>query len=300
MQPRTIQNDKINSESGGTYEKSVGKITDLPTIPHVLMSIWKLLDDPDSSSADLEKVISLDQALTAKVIRLANSPFYHTKSEVSSVRSAIVNVGFDAVKNLVIAVSITSVFKKLKGANRYFPLKEFWRHCVGVGVVSRSLAKKVEGIDSETCFCAGILHDVGKFVMNLLFPKEFADALALAAKEKIYIHEAEGRLFDVDHSFFGERLAEHWKFSAELAGIIRNHHRPIDEIPDLYMAETAIIQVADSITRDLQFGFPGDFIKGAPSELALEFLRVDDGFTGNFSNEVVGEIQSAGEILNLV
>ncbi|MBN1164121.1 MAG: HDOD domain-containing protein [Candidatus Krumholzibacteriota bacterium] len=300
MSTTEVNDFSADAESGDTYSKCVSKITDLPTIPQVLMSIWKILESPDSSSADLEKVISLDQSLSAKIIRLANSPFYYTPAEVSSVKSAIVNIGFDAVKNLVIAVSITSVFKKIKGVNRFFPLKDFWRHCVGVGIAARLLGRKVEGIDSESCFCAGILHDLGKFLLNMLFPKEFAAALSLAAQEKIFIREAENRIFTVDHTHFGSALARHWNFSRELRQVIQSHHKPLDDIEEEYLVETAVVRVADAIIRNMRYGFPGDFNTYPREERACEMFGFQEGFLDNLNAEISEELQRAGEILNLI
>jgi putative nucleotidyltransferase with HDIG domain len=297
----TGANEKVSASiSEGGYEKYVRKIVDLPTIPQILMRIWKILDSPDSSSADLEKVISLDQALSAKVIRLANSPFYNTLYRVSNVKNAIVNIGFDAVKNMVIAVSVTSIFKKQKGANRYFPLRDFWRHCVGVGATSHALAAMVDGLNPETCLCAGILHDIGKFALNLVFPQEFGTALRIAAKEKITVREAEERVFSADHSLFGRVFAEHWNFSEELRGIIGSHHKPLDEVEEKYLIEVAVIKAADIIVRKLHYGFPGDFVIGPVDERLFDLFDAPSDFLDSFKDEARKAMKSAGEFLNLL
>jgi len=264
------------------------------------MKIWKLVASHDTSSKDLEEVNSLDQALTAKVIRLANSPFYHTPFKVNNVKDAIVNVGFDAVKNLSIAVSVTSFLKKYENSGGYFPLKEFWRHCVGVGVASKYIAKRVDGIDYELCFCSGILHDIGKFVLNVLFPERFGDVLQRAAKEKSRIHEIEKEVFKFDHSRFGEELARYWNFGEDLIKIIGDHHKPVEDIDDNLRIETAVVQVADSIVRQIKFGFSGDFIDDTFDDRALELLIIDSEGLKVLIPEINKQIELAGQIINLV
>ncbi|MBU8920873.1 MAG: HDOD domain-containing protein [Bacteroidales bacterium] len=282
------------------FEEMITRISDLPTLPSTMMKIWTILESPDSSSSDIEKVIALDQTLAAKVIRLANSPFYHTPSEIGSVKSAIVNVGFDAVRNLVIAVSVTSMLKKLDSTNKYFPLKEFWRHSVGTGVAAREFAGKVQGVDRELCFCAGILHDIGKFAMNLLLPEKYAEVLSLAARADLFIREAEERVTGTDHTMVGELFARHWSFSRPLTRIIGDHHKTPDDIDDAFLLEVAVIQLADGVVRDIEYGFPGDFKKGDASKRLFDLFDIDDQFIEQFQNSIFEKIEMAGEILNLV
>ncbi len=282
------------------YEKLLRKIVDLPTIPQVLMRIWMILESPDSSMSDLEKVVSLDQALTAKVIRLANSPFYRTGYEASNVKNAIVNIGLEAVKNLVIAVSVTSVFKKQKRAVKFFPLKEFWCHCVAVGVAARRFASNMDGLNHETCFCAGILHDIGKFAQYILYPEEFAEALGIAAREKIHIREAEDRIFPVDHSVFGELVADHWNFTPMLKKLIGDHHKRLDTLDDEFLIETAVVKLADTTARNLSFGFPGDFTQPPLDEQVAELFGLTPETFDDFCKESLKDIQSAGEFIGLL
>ncbi len=278
----------------------IGKVRDLPTIPNVLMKIMTLLESPDTSSRDLEKVISLDQSLASKVIRLANSPFYYSASDVSSVKSAVVNIGFTAVKNLVTAVSVISMFKKVKSYNRYFSLREFWKHCVGVGVASRTLAENVKGVNEEDCFCAGILHDIGKLVMNLLFPEEFSRALMKSASENILIRRAEEEVLSLDHSQFGEMFARHWNFSDKLARIIGGHHLHPDQMNEIYLIETSVVKFSDSLIRKLGFGFPGDFLQTPPEKEIEDLFNVTDESLKEFTPRVEKNIQDAAELINLI
>jgi HD-like signal output (HDOD) protein len=287
-------------DSSERYWEYVRKVRDLPTIPHVLMKVMTLLESPDASSRDLEKVISLDQSLAAKVIRLANSPFYYSSSDVSSVKSAVVNIGFTAVKNLVMAVSVISMFKKLKVNNRYFSIKEFWKHSVGVGIASRALAGNVKGVDVEDCFCAGILHDIGKLVMNLILPVDFSRVLKKSSAEDIFIRDAEREIFSMDHSQFGEMFARHWNFSEKLTTIIGGHHLHPDNMDEVYLIETSIVKFSDHLIRKMAFGFPGDFLQVPLEEEIENLLGVNEKSLEAFSSQVEKNIEAASEIINLV
>ncbi|OQX86234.1 MAG: hypothetical protein B6D63_00390 [Candidatus Latescibacteria bacterium 4484_7] len=280
-------------------EKVIAKVNDLPTIPSVLLKIWRLCDSPDSTPADLEKVISLDQTLTAKVLRVANSSYYHSVSKVSNVKNAVVNIGFESVKTIAIAASVASVFKKKKRINKYFSLKDFWKHSIGVGVASRTFAGKIDGVNVENVFCAGILHDIGKFVFSIIMPEEFGGALAISTKRGIRILEAEREIFGTDHAFVGKLFSEHWNFSDEIKNIIADHEKEIDDIEDMHLIETGIVKFADSIVRSLRFGFPGDFLHEEPDGRIKDLFGIDEGFLESFSNEVKSELDLAVELINL-
>ena len=280
-------------------EGYIRKVSDLPTIPSVLFKVWRLCESPDSTPSEIEEVISLDQALTSKIIRVANSAFYKRSSRASNVKSAIVNIGFEAVKTIAIAASVTTLFKKRKKISKYFSLKDFWKHSIGVGVASKIFAEKVEGVNPENCFCAGILHDIGKFVENLVVPEGFVKALSVSTRKGVTISEAEMEVLGVNHAFFGEVFAEHWNFSDELKRIIADHHKSLEEIDELYLVETGVVKVADSIIRDIQFGFPGDFKKTGLDKSLIDLFSIEDGFVTSFKEEIREDLESAIELVNL-
>ena len=293
------RNQKIVEIEKDQLDRYVKRVNDLPTIPSVLFKIWRLCESPNSTPSDLEKVISLDQALTSKIIRVANSPFYGRFSRVSNVKSAVVNIGFEAIKTIAIAASVTTVFKKRKKIGRYFSLKDFWKHSIGVGVAAKAFAEKIDGVNEENCFCAGILHDIGKFVENLLFPEEFAKVLSLSARSDVSISEAETEVFGVDHSFFGELFARHWNFSDELKNVIAGHHKSIGDMEELYVIETGVIKVANSVIREMQFGFPGDFHKAGLDDEVVKLFDIQEGFMESFTEELSARLKEAVELINL-
>ena len=296
----TVTSNDDSCRSGGNTEVDIRKLTDLPTLPGVLMKIWKLAESPDTSSKDLEKVISLDQTLSAKVIRLANSPFYFSASHVNNVRDAVVNIGMKAVRNLSAAVSITTIFKKSRTANRtYFPLKDYWRHCIAVGVTSGHLAGILDGLDKDFLFCAGIMHDIGKFALNILFPRKFGEVLQRASSEQSRILEAEIEIMGTDHACFGSRLAEYWNLGTDLSDMLGNHHLPLEEVDEMIRIETAVLKIADSIVRDIPFGFPGDFMGGEFEPASMELLDLDRKVIRSITADVSREIDKAAELVNL-
>lgn len=221
-------------------------IIGLPTLPTVITQLMTLIDSPKTSGRQVAQVISTDQALTAKILKLANSSFYGFPREISTVQHAVVILGFETVKSLGLSVSVLQRFSG-PSDNTQFDRQGFWEHSIACGVSARLLAGKLRYRLPGEAFAAGILHDVGKLILSQYFPAEFAQVIERMRTDDIYIGKAEELVLGLTHSEVGSWLAEKWNLPGKLVDAIAYHHTPgrltrNAELP-------ALIHLADFLCR---------------------------------------------------
>jgi putative nucleotidyltransferase with HDIG domain len=213
-------------------EALLNRIEDLPPLPAVAARVMGMADDDRTSAMDLAQVLSTDQALTAKLIRISNSAYYGFARRVSTVREAVVMLGFKQVKQVAVGASLINTFRGSKGgANEPFNLDLFWGHSIAVAVAGEALAKKTRTARPEDAFTAGILHDIGRLVMRQTMPAEFAEAVQVATSTGPPLAETELQTTGYSHDDVGRALGERWKFPAHLVDAVRCHH-DITQTPD--------------------------------------------------------------------
>ncbi len=201
------------------------RIEDLPPLPAVAAKVMGMADDDRTSAMDLAQVLSTDQALTAKLIRISNSAYYGFARRVSTVREAVVMLGFKQVRQVAVGASLINTFRGPKaGPNDPFNLDLFWGHSVAVAVAAEVLAKKTRVARPEDAFTAGILHDIGRLVLRQTMPEKFSRAVAIARTGELPLHEAEVEITGYAHDDIGRALGERWKFPTHLVDAVRCHH----------------------------------------------------------------------------
>jgi putative nucleotidyltransferase with HDIG domain len=182
-----------------------------------------MAQDDRTSSMDLASVISADQALTAKILRLANSPYYGYARRIGNVREAVVLLGMRTVRSVAISSAIIDAFRLPEYVGE-FSTDLFWAHSVTVGLVAELIAKESKACRPEDAFTAGVLHDVGKLATILSDPAGFSKVAAMAGRRQTTFCRAELEVFGVDHARVGAELVTNWKFPENLVGAIRDHH----------------------------------------------------------------------------
>ncbi|HUH66729.1 MAG TPA: HDOD domain-containing protein [Syntrophales bacterium] len=203
--------------------RTVDKIANLPTIPHVMSEVNRILQSDDMSVTKMADVIESDQAITSKILKLVNSAFYGFRSRIIDVRQAIMILGFNTVRNAVSAVSVIDLFRAREKCDG-FDLRDLWRHSIAVAITSKCLAERSRLAIPDDCFVAGLLHDIGKLVMAVHLPDVFSGVLKLANGEHISFHEAEKKIISVDHTVIGGYLTSKWQFPPRLIEAIMSHH----------------------------------------------------------------------------
>jgi len=232
-------------------------IIGLPTLPTVITELISLIDNPKTSARNVSQLISTDQALTAKILKLANSAFYGFPREIATVQHAVVVLGFETVKNLGLSVSVLERFSgtDADGSGDEFDRQKFWEHSIACGVAARLLAGKLRYRMSGEAFAAGILHDIGRLILSQYFPVEFAEVLSVMREEHLYIGKAEEKVLGVTHADVGSWLAERWNLPDQLEQAIAMHHTPgrVDGPAEL----PSLIHLADFLCRREKIGDGG-------------------------------------------
>lgn len=216
------------------------RVHDVVTMPQILQQVIALTSDERSSAADLAKVIALDQGLTARVLRLANSALYARQRRVSTAKEAVVTIGLNEVRGIVLARGLGEAFSA--GPNSPLRMETFWGHAVTCGIVAQLMAKDTSLAPPEEAFTGGLLHDIGKLVLNKELPQQFSEAVQMTLDQGVPLLEAEFRVFGFTHADVGWELARRWNFPLPLGHVLAHHHsaglRP-DREPLTYLVAKA-------------------------------------------------------------
>jgi HD-like signal output (HDOD) protein len=218
------------------------KMRNLPTLPQVLGEILNVINNPTASMKNLSDAISIDQRLTTQVLRLVNSSFYGIRRHITTISDAVVMLGMNAVRNLVLASSIYNLFQGTYNTP-LFNYFNFWKHSIQVAISSQFIGREKGYILQEELFITGMLHDIGKVVVAMFLPQEFNKIVSVMNDSQKTMHQAEDEVLGINHSFIGKWLAERWELPLLLIQGIAYHHYPIDADGDYLLSY--IIHSAD-------------------------------------------------------
>jgi putative nucleotidyltransferase with HDIG domain len=230
-------------------KRVISNIRNLPTPPIVFHQMQKVINDPKVSATHIASILAEDPAMSVKVLKLTNSAFYGLSREVDSVKQAVIIVGLEAIKNLVLSASVLDMFK---GNNIDQEFQEaFWRHSLATAFGSRLVARswRTRGmVDSDAAFSAGLLHDIGKMVLACFLHDEYAAFISERKKDRENLdYEVEERALGFNHAQIGGLLAVQWKIPAKLGEAITYHHHPqLSEIQD---SVCYVVAIADYIAK---------------------------------------------------
>jgi len=231
-----------------SLRERVERINTLPTIPGVLKKLLGVIENPRISLSEISNFISNDPALATKVLKMVNSPVYGFPGRISSVSQAVILLGLNVVKGLLLGVSVFDLMQK--------SMIGLWEHSIGCAVMARIIAKKKQFKEPEEVSVGGLLHDIGKVILILQFPDDYQKAMNEAEKSNITIAEAERNFFAANHASAGAWVARKWSFPRNLTDMIECHHRP--HLAKNAPFQTAVVHLSDVLLRGRGFGFAGD------------------------------------------
>jgi putative nucleotidyltransferase with HDIG domain len=213
------------------------------TLPPVAARILNLLEEDNIDIRDIAKLIETDASLTLKLLRVANSPLYASRTEVNSIHQAIITLGLNRLTNIVLGVSIFSRF--LLSSNKQIAdlMEKFWWHSSCTGIVAKALAGKINKQFKELEFIGGLLHDIGKLAMLQFDSTKYLEVIELINNKGMIDTEAETQIFGVHHLEVGEHIAKLWKLPNDLVSII-GYHSSLDKL-NKSQDVVAVVRFAD-------------------------------------------------------
>ena len=256
-----------------SLDSVVDNINRLPSLPAIVNELIIALGDKNVSVDELAHGIERDQALSARALRVANSPFYGVRQPIATIHDAIVVLGFRAVSSLVTTAALTNFFKLPELA--WFDQSVFWHHSLGTAVCARQLARRT-GRDPEIGFTAGLLHDIGRLMLVVCCPRQYQAATQWRNEHDCFLVDAEREIMGVTHADAGAALAKHWNFALAIRDAVAFHHAP----PDSATATMAdLTHVADILAHAMDMArdphtLVGRIDPGAWARLGLDWERL--------------------------
>ena len=244
----------------------------MPSLSTTVTKVMKVCNSPNASPNELNRLISLDPVLTGKLLKLVNSAYYGVACRITSLTHAIIMLGVNTVKNMVLATSILANLK-MRSEIKRIPIDSFWAHSLCVGVTAKAMAKarQVPGMEQEEYFVSGLMHDMGKLPIMVCFPELYQKALKQAALDQAPLFEIEQALFGFDHCYVGKLIAAKWRLNTEMGMAITDHHQPYKagSKPNLALGS---ISLANQAALQFEIGSAGDPYKNIDLFEELAFL----------------------------
>jgi len=257
----------------GMLKRIVNQTKNVYSLPVIYERLTSVINHPRSSIADITRVISEDQGLTARLLKLANSPLFGHFSKIDSIGMAATIIGTQQLQALALAVSVMEVFSGIP--EELICMKSFWQHSIACGTIARALAVYRREANVERVFAAGILHDVGRVVMCSTIPEIVNETVSLSRNENMLLFTAEESLLGFDHAAIGGSLLSKWRIPMSIAEPVASHHAPLTAKD--FPLEAAFIHLADIICQALALGFTGEYFVPPLEPLAWERLDIPAG-----------------------
>jgi putative nucleotidyltransferase with HDIG domain len=247
----------------------------LPTLPNVINKLNTLSDNDKSSVQEMARIVSSDQVLSARILRLANSPSYGFY-RVSTISNAMILLGVNVVKSLALSSSIFAIMEKDSVG--------LWEHSLGVGVAANLMARKLGLSECEEIATAGLLHDIGKVIITIKCSEAEKEIRKLVLERQIYSTEAEREIIDTDHAEVGGWLSKGWFLPDKLSEPIAFHHDVAKS--KNHLIKTAVVHVADVLIKASGFGNSGDSFVPPIQKVAWDTLKLNEQLLAELVDEV--------------
>ena len=287
------------TNDGAYRQKIEDYIKNMPSLPTSVAKVLEICNNPQTSPADLNHVISLDPVLVGRVLKLINSAYYSLGQQVTSLVRAIIMLGINTVKNLALSSSVVgnlSANKTAAGLN----MEGFWRHSLCVGVAAKAIAKKrnIDPKQLEEYFAAGLLHDIGKIPLNAVLANDYMLTVSSSDRDRLSLVRAEDRVLGINHCSAGAMIVKAWKLEGAVGDTIMYHHNHTD-YDESHRDLLYTIILANRFALETETGFSGDMHPEKPGPSIWEALAIKPEIFDEIAPGVSGEIEKAEIFLKL-
>ena len=274
----------------------ISKMQDIKSFPQFVLETMRKLNDPESNAADVAKSLSRDEGLVLRILKLANSAAYGMTRKISNISEAIALLGYKSVSNIVLAATVYSSMDK--GLSGYaLDRGELWRHSLMVAYTARELAKITEKVSAEDAYVGGLLHDIGKVILNDYVRFGYGIIVKMVEEKHIPFTEAEVQVLGFDHAAIGEILISKWDMPESYRTVVAYHHKPNDLPEDKlkYQPLLDVVTLANTICLMLGIGLGADGLQTYMFPESIERLGIRNfenllsemvDFVGNVSNDM--------------
>jgi len=263
-------------EKDAVLRKIYSKIDEIPTLPAVIPKLLSVMESDRTNASDIAKTISNDPALSSKILKVANSAYYGFSQEVSSLKLAMPLLGRNMVKSLALSIGVIQTLPSGRRSPN-FSDEGLWVHSLAVATLMQELGIRFrKGRNSERFFIIGLLHDIGKVVLNQYFSELFQAALEEVQNEEIAgLYVAESKLIGFDHGEIGAMLLTRWKFPDVISSSIAAHHQ-IEAPEGTNERDVAMLRIANALPQELGLGQDGNPVPPAISRQDLRVLEIEE------------------------
>lgn len=261
-------------------------VKDLPTLPTALDEVTRLVEDPNSSTEQIAKVIAYDQVLSAKVLKMVNSPIYGFPGRIGSIQHALVLLGFNVIKGVIISTSVFDIMNSSMGG--------LWEHSLGCALACMEIAKVAELEDPEEYSVPGLLHDLGKVVTAVQLPDVKKEIDWTVETRDISYREAEMEVLGFSHEKVNNWLGQHWHLPLKIREGMAWHHHPTRA--EHYPAAACVVHVADFLVKTFEYGNSGDDQVPHLDPKALKLLKLGSAGLDSVMDGITDKFMEVGDL----
>ena len=283
--------DSPGEETEKRITKMVSRIRDLPPLPTLVSQVLQLLSNPETPLEEIEAVIGKDQALVAKLIQVGNSALYGGMQKVATLRKVLTRLGLKTIRNLVVAASTRSYFIHNRKGMRIWG-QFLWQHAVESGLAARRIAETTGYPEPEEAFIGGLVHDIGKLVILMLFAESYKEILKLKKVDQMTSTQAETQIVGCSHEQIGRLLLDRWNMPDSAKACAEYHHR-YEECVD-FGDLVAIVALANLLSR--QYGTNPESLPAgdhAYSQELMATLKISQVNQTALIDTIIGDFQNA-------
>ena len=277
-------------------EEILNLVRDVPPFPKVAQRVIELVENPAITARQLAEVIQYDQAITANVLKICNASYFGLPRKVSSLDEALVLLGHDALKDMMIASSSAQFYQGDVGAGYMLDQGDLWKHSVATAIMAKLLVVHIKDVDDGVAFTAGLLHDIGKRFLSTFVAEGFKNIMGRVVRENIPFEQAEKEALGATHAEIGALILKKWEFPSEMVMAVKQHHNP-DALQQDPL--TALIALSNALVVSVGIGAGADGLATKLQGDGIKRFGISQTDLDLHMADLVGEMDRAQELLHL-